>query len=93
MAITTPTVRHNPAEQRFERGSEDALAVAEYQREGNRVIFTHTFVPPEMRTQGLAASLARTALDWARAEKLKVVAECSYIASFIKRHPEYHDLL
>jgi predicted GNAT family acetyltransferase len=37
--------------------------------------------------------LARGALDAIRAQGLKVVARCPFIASFIKRHPEYEDLV
>jgi predicted GNAT family acetyltransferase len=46
-----------------------------------------------MRGKGLAESLVRTALAWARVEKLKVVPQCSYVARFIERHSEYRDLL
>jgi predicted GNAT family acetyltransferase len=37
--------------------------------------------------------MVRSALAWARGEKLKVVPQCSYTARFIERHPEYADLL
>jgi hypothetical protein len=91
---TTPhPVQHATAAQRFELHAEGVTALAEYLRENGRVIFTHTFVPPEMRGKGLAESLVRAALAWARAEKLKVVPQCSYVARFIERHAEYRDLL
>ena len=86
-------VLHNLSVQRFELNVDGATAVAEYQRADDHVIFTHTLVPPELRGKGLAESLARTALDWARVEKLKVVPQCTYIARFIEHHQEYRDLL
>jgi len=89
----SPQVEHAIAVQRFELQAGGSTAVAEYQRENGRVVFTHTFVPPEMRGKGLAESLVRTALAWARAEKLKVVPQCSYVARFIQHHAEYSDLL
>jgi predicted GNAT family acetyltransferase len=52
----------------------------------------YTGVPPELQGQGLAALLVQTALDWARQEGLKVVAQCSYVAVYMRRHPETHDL-
>ena len=91
METKTPPIRHDPIAQRFELSIEDTTAVAEYRREAGRVIFTHTFVPPALRGKGLAESLAHTALQWARAEKLKIVPVCSYIARFVERHPEYND--
>ena len=35
----------------------------------------------------------RTALEYARAESLKVEPACSYAAAFMERHPQYADLL
>jgi predicted GNAT family acetyltransferase len=54
---------------------------------------THTFVPGELRGRGLAEQLVRAALEHARAEKLRVVPACSYVAKYIERHPEYRALL
>ncbi len=41
----------------------------------------------------LASLIVRTALDYARAQKLKVMPLCPFTAGFIHRHPEYQDLL
>ena len=86
-------VEHAIAAQRFELQAGGSTAVAEYHRENGRVVFTHTFVPPEMRGEGLAESLVRAALAWARAEKLKVEPQSPYVARFIENHAEYSDLL
>ncbi len=86
-------VQHNPAESRFELVVDGHLAMAEYRREGGQVVFTHTFVPPELRGRGLAEKLVRAALAWARAERLQIRPACSYVAAFIERHPEYRTLL
>jgi predicted GNAT family acetyltransferase len=88
-------VRHNTAAQRYEiELSDGQLAVAEYaQDDAGRLVFNHTFVPPEFRGQGLAEKLIRHALDDARARKAKVVPACSYVAVFIRRHPEYQPLV
>lgn len=86
-------VRHNAAEHRFEAQVDGYLAVAEYERDGSRLIMTHTFVPPELRGRGLAEKLVRPALDYARNEGLNVVPACSYVAAFIQRHPKYQALV
>ena len=86
-------VRHNAAANRFEAAMGAHLAVAEYVLEDGRMVLTHTFVPPELRGRGLAEKLVRPALDLARAEGRRVVPQCSYVATFIERHPEYQDLL
>jgi len=41
----------------------------------------------------LAAKLTRSALDFARANHLRVVPLCPYVSSFLRRNREYQDLL
>jgi predicted GNAT family acetyltransferase len=86
-------VEHNVAASRYEAILEGHRSVAEYAINGDQMIFTHTFVPPELRGRGVAEKLVRVGLADARAKGLKVVAACSYVAKFIERHAEYQDLL
>jgi predicted GNAT family acetyltransferase len=86
------SVRHNAAEHRFEVTVGGCLAVADYQIDGERVVFTHTFVPPELRGLGIAEKLVRAALEWAHAERRRVVPECTYVAGFIRKNPEFQAL-
>lgn len=53
----------------------------------------HTEVRPELSGQGLASVLARAALDDIRTKGAKVVPTCPYVASYVKKHPEYEDLV
>lgn len=87
------TVRHDEARSRFSIETEGHLAHADYSLDGGRIVFTHTFVPPELRGRGLAEHLARAALAHARQHHLRVVPACAYIAAFIERHREFRDLL
>lgn len=87
-------VRHNTAENRFEIELENGeLAVADYERRGTDLVMSHTFVPPDFRGQGFAEKVVRAALEYAREERLRVVPACSYVAAFIRRHPEFHPLV
>lgn len=86
-------VRHNAAAHRFEAVVEGHRSVAEYELVDDTVVFTHTFVPPDLRGRGVAEKLVRTALEWARVEKRHVVPSCSYVARFIERHVEFRSLL
>ena len=87
------TVLHNRESQRFEAEVGAELCVADYAIRGEQIVFTHTFVPPALRGRGIAEKLVRVALEHARAERLRVVPACSYVAAFIARHPEYRPLL
>ncbi|HYC60393.1 MAG TPA: GNAT family N-acetyltransferase [Thermoanaerobaculia bacterium] len=87
-------IRHNENESRFEASVDGHLAVAEYDlEEPNRIVFTHTEVPEELSGRGIAAAIVKYGLDHARERKLTVVPQCAYVASFVKRHAEYEDLL
>ncbi len=87
------TVTNNVEAQRFEAQVDGLRALLTYRRFPDRIIFNHSEVPPPLEGQGLAARLARTALDFARANHLRVVPLCPYVAAFIRRHAEYHDLV
>ena len=87
-------VMHNVKLQRFESQAGDApLAFVSYTHEGEHVILDHTFVPDELRGHGMAATLVRTALDEARKRHWKIVPRCPYVATFIKRNPDFADLV
>ena len=93
-------VIHNRAARRFEVALGDALGVCEYRVEdsegaGAQRVLTlhHTEVPAALQGRGIAADLVAAALAWARAEGFKVRPSCSYVAAYIKRHPDTADLL
>jgi hypothetical protein len=87
------TVTHNPRAGRFELVKDGLLCVLEYHREGETIVFTHTGVPPALEGQGLASRLARAGLDYARVNSLKLVSACSFIDGYLRKHPEYQDLV
>ena len=89
---TTSPVVHNQAESRFEMEVGGQLAIAEYRRDGDRMLFTHTEVPSQFRGRGLAERIVLFGLDVARRENLKVVPLCSYVARVLQRHPEFQKL-
>ena len=86
-------VKNNTGKQRYEAQVGEHLAELKYRRDGDRITFIHTSVPDELEGRGVGSSLARTALEDARAQHLNVVPECPFVASYIQRHEEYHTLL
>lgn len=87
------SVSHKPERSRFEIRQEGHLAVVEYRRDSETLIFEHTLVPPELGGRGLGKQLVEAALAYARAESLQVIPECTFVARYIQRHPETHDLV
>jgi len=79
---------------RFEFEENGETAWLEFDRDDRGwMTLWHTEVPPSLRGRGLAATLAQTALEYARDEKLKVDVICPLVASYITKHPEFNDLI
>ncbi|SDG88658.1 hypothetical protein SAMN05421505_10914 [Sinosporangium album] len=84
----------NPQASRYEVLVDGALAgFAEYRLKREKIIFPHTEVNPEFEGQGLGSRLARAALDASRDAGLTVVPACPFIAAYIRRHPDYVELV
>ena len=88
------TVTDVPEAGRYEaRAGDRVLGQANYQRQGDRVVFTHTEVDPDAEGSGVGGTLVRGALDDVRAHGLRVVPRCSFVRGYIERHPDYADLV
>jgi len=87
------TIVNNTAEERFEANVDGHLAIVQYRLAPGRIIFIHTEVPEALQGRGVANKLARRALEYARDQQLAVVPLCPFIASYIRRHPEYQPLV
>ncbi len=91
---TEIVVRDNPPEARYEAVIDGAVAgISQYETRDGAVTFTHTIVLPDWEGQGVASQLVRHALDDVRERGLAAVPECPYVAVWIRRHPEYADLV
>jgi predicted GNAT family acetyltransferase len=86
-------VVNNREARRFEVQLNDKVAIMQYLLTNHLIVFTHTEVPPEFEGQGIAGKIAKVALDTARADGLKVQPLCPFVAAYIRRHPEYQDLV
>jgi predicted GNAT family acetyltransferase len=89
-----PTVTNAPDAGRYEiRDGDRLLGHADYVRDGDTVVFTHTEVDPDAGVSGLGSTLVRGALDDVRAQGGKVVPRCSFVRGWIGKHEEYADLV
>ncbi len=88
------TVTDVPEADRYEaRDGDRVLGLAAYRRQGDRVVFTHTEVDPDAEGSGVGSTLVRGALDDVRAHGLRAVPRCSFVRTWIDRHPDYADLV
>ena len=83
----------NEAEHRFEARLGDEVAFTEYRLHDGSMTLPHTVVPESFAGQGVGGRLAEAALSYAREQGLEVIPTCSFIAGYIARHPQWHDLV
>jgi predicted GNAT family acetyltransferase len=88
----TNAVRDNAERHRFELDADGHIAFSEYTRDGATLTIKHTEVPKELNGKGIGSALVRGLLDIVRAQGLKVVPLCPFVAGYIAKHPEYADL-
>lgn len=83
----------NPERSRFELEEQGLVAFADYRLHGDRLVIPHVEAPPALRGTGAAGRLMTGMLDMIRERGLKVIPVCPYASAFIRRHPEYQDLV
>jgi predicted GNAT family acetyltransferase len=86
-------VRDNKALGRFELDVEGEVAFANYRLASSTVIITHTETPRALRGRGIASELVEGALELIRADGLKVIAGCGFVVDYLRKHPEFADLM
>lgn len=86
-------ITDNKEAQRFEMPAGNGLAFITYKRHYDRIALMHTEVPPEAEGKGIAGTLVRFVLEKAKQEKIKLEVYCPFVSSYLKRHPEYNELV
>ncbi len=88
------TITDNLRRERYEILLDGKLAgFTQYRRRQAQIAFVHTEIGPSFEGQGLGGELIHFALDDARDKGLAVLPCCPFVNAYIKRHPEYVDLV
>lgn len=86
-------IRDNAALNRFELAVEGGVAFVSYHPIPGGLYLTHTETPVALRGRGIATRLARGVLETIRARGQKIRVGCEFLIDFMRRHPEFDDLL
>jgi predicted GNAT family acetyltransferase len=93
-ATAEPVIVNNPAASRYElRVGDRLVGIAVYRSRNGRIVLTHTEVDESCSGRGFGSALVKAALDDAKREGAEVVPLCPFVADYIRRHPEYEDLV
>lgn len=86
-------VKDNPAKRRYELEVDGQIVFGDYRRDGEVLAVTHVEAPDSLRGTGAAGRFMQGLMDTARAENFKVRPLCGYAAAWLRRNPDYADLV
>ena len=92
--MSDPTLHHEPARSRYELHADGRMVGhVDYRDDGGRVVLTHTEIDPAEEGKGYGSRLAALLLEQLQADGRQVVPACSFIAGYIRRHPDLAGLV
>lgn len=65
----------------------------EYIAVKDKIYLTHTEVPKELEGKGLASKMVLMVLENIKSRNLTLIPMCPFVAMYIKRHPEWRELV
>ncbi len=87
-------VYHQREKGRFLTVVKGREAFMKYTKPDKEVLeITSTFIPAELRGQGIACQIAEFACHYAQAKNLKIKPSCPYLAQFIENNPEVYQIV
>ena len=93
MAYETNALHLNKANHQFEMEVDGSIAFIEYKEKGNTIYLVHTETPPELEGKGVASALVEKTLHYLDEHLLKLVPFCSFVQTYLQRHPEWNRLI
>lgn len=91
--LETLEITNYTTENRFETWIDGNLAKLDYMNDDSTIVMTHKGVHPDQRSLGIAGKVTKFALEYAREISLRVIPMFLYIAAYIKRNPQYADIM
>ena len=93
MTELDPDVRDDRDARRYVLPVEGREAVVLYNPVEGGLIITETLVPQELEGRGIASRLARHVLEDIRRRGLLVLPTCPFFAAYLKKHPEWAEIV
>lgn len=96
LSAVSVTMRRNRERERFELFTDDGAFVGflAYRRvDSSTLELQHTIISEGYSRRGLARTLVTHALDEIRSEGETIVPMCTYVEDYLRRFPQYADLV
>lgn len=86
-------LRNDAEAARYELDEQGETSWADYRLQGERLYIDHVESPPALRGTGAAGRLMKAVAQDARDRGLKITPICGYAAAWLRRSPEFKDLV
>lgn len=86
-------INDNDFLRQFETKVNGKLAKIEYSSQERKVFLTKLVIPDEIADEDFKEEFIKAVLNYIEGKKLRVVPTAPEIASFLRRHKEYKELL
>lgn len=84
-------VRNNTHRHRFESETDGKLSIVVYENVDDETLaLVHTEVDPSQEGKGIGSKLVEGTLQYIEEHDLKIVPLCPFVASYLKRHPDWN---
>ena len=87
------TLRDNTADSQYEMDVDGETTFARYRKEDGVLTILWVEAPPALRGTGAAGRLMKLVAQEARDKKWRVVPVCGYAAAWLRRSPEFRELV
>ena len=87
-------ITRDPAEPRYVATADgEELGYMSFVETDGEIVIDHTIVLPQHQGEGVAGRLVGAALaDLRDTTTKRIVPQCSYVQTYLRRHPEFADL-
>ena len=88
-------VQHVAERSRVEARADDdrVMGFSQYVVRDGAYVFFHTEVGSAFEGQGVGGRIAAGVMDFVRDSGTTIVPQCPFIAAYVRRHPEFQDLV
>jgi predicted GNAT family acetyltransferase len=87
------SLKDNTELNRFELDVDGSTAFLEYKRSRDWLFLNHTEVPEIIGGKGVASAVIQKSFQYAKDNNYKIVPICPFVQSFLKRHPEWNEIV
>lgn len=91
--VNEPPIHDDRDARRYTLEIDGQVAIVTYNETGGGLLISETLVPEALEGRGIASRMARHVLADIRARGLLVLPTCPFFAGYLKKHPEWADIV